>query len=150
MRCPFCESDDIKVLETRESEDNKTRRRRECLRCAKRFTTEEQVINATMFVQKKDGRREEFSREKLLKGVLIATGKRPIPHEKIIHLIEDTEARLRELKISEVPSKRIGQEVIKRLKKLDKIAYIRFASVYKELDVDDLEKELDKLRGKEQ
>ena len=144
MKCPFCFHSDTKVVDKRETENiDVTRRRRECLKCKKRFTTYERVEDLGLIVVKKDGRRESFDIEKLKKGILKACEKRPISYEQVDDLINKVEAELRKLKSKEVPSNVIGEKVISKLKKLDKIAYIRFASVYRSFaDVTDFEKEL--------
>ena len=145
MICPYCSHQETKVLDSRESE-NSVRRRRECEKCNKRFTTYERV-EFDLTVIKKDDRREPFSREKLLKGILKATEKRPIPSEKIEKMIDEIEQDLRNLKSYEIPSTKIGDKVMSKLKNLDKVAYIRFASVYKDFkDIDDLAEELKKMR----
>jgi transcriptional repressor NrdR len=142
VRCPFCQSE-TKVVDTRESEHS-VRRRRECEKCEKRFTTYERP-EITVMVVKKDGRREAYSREKLMKGIMIACGKRPIPMETIDAAVNRIENSLREE--SEVTSREIGEMVMKALKKIDEIAYIRFASVYRQYDdIKTLEKEIKLLR----
>lgn len=147
MLCPFCSYQESKVLETRESEDLKiTRRRRECLKCGKRFTTYERVEASPLVVIKKDGRREEFDPQKLKKGIIKACEKTKVPIEKIETIVEEIERKLRSGKSAEVESKKIGQMVAQRLKKIDKVAYIRFASVFRRfVDLEDFEKELRKL-----
>lgn len=144
MRCPFC-SKDTKVIETRESEEEVTRRRRECLGCKKRFTTyEKPEIN--LMVIKKDGRREPFIREKLKSGIVKACQKRPVSSEQIERAVDEIELELRNQETNEIETKFIGKLVMAKLKKLDKVAYIRFASVYKEFaDLEDFEKELQKM-----
>jgi len=143
--CPYCSNPETKVLDSRESE-NSVRRRRECEKCNKRFTTYEKV-EFDLNVIKKDNRREPFSREKLKSSIIKATGKRPIPSEEIEKIVDEIEQDLRNLKSYEISSKKIGDKVMNRLKLLDKIAYIRFASVYKEFkDIDDLAEELKKMR----
>jgi len=142
--CPYCSHIETKVVDSRESESN-VRRRRECEKCSKRFTTYEKV-EFDLNVIKKDSRREPFSREKLKSSILKSTGKRPVSLEKIEKLIDEVEQDLRSSKSYEIPSKIIGDKVMKKLKSLDKIAYIRFASVYKEFkDIDDLAEELKKM-----
>ncbi|MBN1275548.1 transcriptional repressor NrdR [Candidatus Woesearchaeota archaeon] len=131
MRCPYCRYPETKVLETRETEGN-TRRRRECLRCAKRFTTYEQAEQDELTVIKKDGRREAFDRDKLLNGLRRACEKRPIEQAQLERAVEDIEARLINHKKSAVKSSHIGEMAMRRLKKLDNIAYLRFASVYRD------------------
>ena len=145
MICPYCSYIETKVVDSRESENN-VRRRRECEKCSKRFTTYEKV-EFDLTVLKKDSRREQFSREKLKSSILKSTGKRPVSLEKIEKIIDEIEQELRGSKSHEIPSRIIGDKVMKKLKSLDKIAYIRFASVYKEFkDIDDLAEELKKMR----
>ena len=134
MKCPYCYTEDTKVVDKRETEDNiVTRRRRECLKCQKRFTTYER-IETDLTVIKKDNRREKFSREKLKSGILKATEKRPISSEQIEQLLDNIEATLRSKNSSEIPTNIIGELVMKKLKALDKVSYIRFASVYREFE----------------
>jgi len=148
MICPHCNSVDSKVVDKRETPDLKsTRRRRECLKCNKRFTTYEKVEQADIFVVKKDKRREPFDIEKLKKGIVIACQKRPISHESIEKVLKDIESKIRTKNKTEVTSAEIGELVIKKLKRLDKVAYIRFASVYREFeDIKSFEKELKSLK----
>ncbi len=144
MRCPYCQYEETKVIDSRESEDI-VRRRRECLKCEKRFTTHETIESAPLYIIKKDNSRELFDREKLKRGIIKACEKRPVEMEKIDEAVDKIESKLR--KNNELSSKEIGEEVMKQLKKLDKIAYIRFASVYREFeDVSDFKKELNNLR----
>lgn len=131
MRCPYCRGEDTKVLETREAE-GVTRRRRECLGCEKRFTTYEQVEILNLVIVKKDGRREQFDRQKLLNGMLRACEKRPVSFDALDEIATDIETKLLNHKSHEVKSTHIGEMVMRRLKKLDNIAYIRFASVYRD------------------
>ena len=147
MKCPYCGSRETEVVETRDSEDlSSTRRRRECSKCTKRFTTYERIETVPLTVIKKDGRKEQFEREKLTQGILKACEKTVIGIENIEQIVDEVERELRGLDTIEVESKKIGQMVAGRLKKLDKIAYIRFASVFRRfLDVEDFEKELQKL-----
>ena len=147
MHCPYCGNKESEVVETRESSDLDTiRRRRSCLSCSKRFTTYERIENVQLVVIKKDDRREQFSREKLKIGLLKACEKTIIPTEIIETLVTEIERELRGLDSLEVESKLIGEMVAKRLKKLDKVAYIRFASVFKRfVDVEDFEKEVQRL-----
>ncbi len=150
MICPFCASDATKVVDKREGESGKvTRRRRESTKCARRFTTFERVETLDLLVVKKDGRREIFDRVKLRGGVIKSCEKRPISAESIEKVVDETEASLRKKGINEISSREIGEMVAKRLKSLDKVAYIRFASVYREFaDISDFEKELSKLSKK--
>jgi transcriptional repressor NrdR len=133
MRCPKCTSLDDKVIDSRISrEGNTIRRRRECLECGHRYTTTESFVRDDMVVIKRDGRREEFDREKLIRAIRAACHKRPIELEQITMLVEDVidvvEARFE----SEIPSRAIGEAVMQRLRNVDQVAYVRFASVYKE------------------
>jgi len=149
MRCIFCNNEETKVLDSRESEDF-TRRRRECLNCEKRFTTYERAEAPQIYVIKKDNRREVFDREKLKRGMLKACEKRPIPIEKINEALNKIEAKLRMLDANEINSKELGNEVALMLKQIDKVAYIRFASVYREFeDLGDFKKEIQILTKKE-
>lgn len=147
MKCAYCENIDTEVIETRDSEDlGTTRRRRECSKCTKRFTTYERVESVPIIVIKKDGRKEQFERGKLQMGILKACEKTMVGIEDIERIVDEVEKELRGLDGVEVESKKLGQMVASRLKKLDKIAYIRFASVFRRfLDVEDFEKELQKL-----
>lgn len=148
MKCIFCGHSETKVVDSRESEDI-TRRRRECLKCEKRFTTYERAESLQIYIIKKDKRRELFDREKLKKGILRACEKRAIPIEKIDNIVNKVEAKLRTLDVNEIQSKALGEEVGKQLKQIDKVAYIRFASVYREFaDVEDFKKEIQGLLKK--
>jgi transcriptional repressor NrdR len=144
MKCPYCFHEETKVVDKRETEDvDVTRRRRECLKCEKRFTTYERVEGLDLIIIKKDGRRENFDREKIKKGVIKACEKRPVSYEQIEGFVDRLEADLRKLKSKEIPSKVIGEKIMNGLRKIDKIAYIRFASVYRSFaDVTDFQKEL--------
>ncbi len=148
MQCPYCRYEDTSVLESRVAEDGAAmRRRRECLRCGKRFTTYERVEGVDIKVIKKDGRKEKFDREKLRKGIVKATWKRPVSMEEIEKLVDEIEMLLRKKKSMEVRSWEIGNLVINRLKKLDPLAYLLFASVYRDFrDLDDFEDEIEKLK----
>ena len=150
MKCPYCNYDETQVIDTRETENlEATRRRRECMKCNKRFTTYERVEEADIVVVKKDGKRERFERQKLMNGILKACEKRDIPLEKIEKLVDEVESDLRKRDSVEVDSKVIGEIAMKKLKTLDKVAYIRFASVYREFeDLDRFEEELEKLQKK--
>ena len=145
MNCPYCGYIDSKVIDSRDVNDG-IRRRRQCLRCDSRFTTYERFERASLFVIKKDGRREEFDREKLLAGVRKACDKRPLAGDAVSKLVDDIEAELYQTGKSEVASSVIGDMVMGRLKNLDHIAYIRFASVYREFaDITTLKEEVDSL-----
>jgi len=150
MKCPFCGSGENRVVDKRETPDLKaTRRRRECLSCEKRFTTYERVEVGDLVVIKKDGKREMFDRSKLKTGIMRACEKRPVTQEEIEKLIDEVENEMRNGASNEVKSSVIGNLVIRKLKKLDKIAYIRFASVYREFaDIESFQKELKKLLKK--
>ncbi|MBS3101189.1 transcriptional regulator NrdR [Candidatus Woesearchaeota archaeon] len=150
MKCPYCNYEETQVIDTRETENlEATRRRRECLKCNKRFTTYERVEEADIVVVKKDGKRERFERKKLMGGILKACEKRNIPLEKIEKLVDDVESDLRKRDSVEVESKVIGEIAMKKLKALDKVAYIRFASVYREFeDLERFGEELEKLTKK--
>jgi len=144
MNCPHCLHEESRVTNKRES-PNGIRRRRECLKCKKRFTTYEKIEKEDFFVVKKDGRREKFSREKLEHGIEKAFEKRPVPKEKIDKMINEIEEQLGR-KGKEVKSSAIGELVMKKIKKLDHIAYIRFASVYRDFkDIKEFKEELKEL-----
>jgi len=145
MECPYCGYHDSKVIDSRDVNDG-VRRRRQCLSCSARFTTYERLQPASLFVIKKDERREEFNRNKLLTGLRKACEKRPLPTGTVDKLADDIEAELYRLGRSEVPSKVIGDMVMGGLKNLDDIAYIRFASVYRDFtDITALKQEVDTL-----
>lgn len=150
MICPFCAHEVTKVLDKREGTDGKTtRRRRECQKCTRRFTTFERVETLDLLIVKKDGKREIFDRSKLRSGIVRACEKRPISAEAIEKVVDEIEADLRKSGQSEISSKEVGEIVTKKLKKLDQIAYIRFASVYRQFaDISDFEKELANLSKK--
>lgn len=147
MRCPYCIGSDTEVVETRVAEDgNNVRRRRICTSCHKRFTTYERIENVTLVIKKKDGKREQFSRDKLKNGLIKACEKTTISVEQIEKIVEDTEKDLRNGDSVEIESIQVGQFVAERLKSIDKVAYIRFSSVFKRfVDVEDFEKELKRL-----
>lgn len=150
MICPFCAHEVTRVVDKREGAGGKvTRRRRECTKCSRRFTTFERTETLDLLVVKKDGRREPFDRVKLRTGIIKACEKRPVSAEQIEKIIDEIEAELRKALISEVSSKKIGEMVTKKLKKTDQVAYIRFASVYRQFtDIGDFERELAKLSRK--
>ncbi|OGD85911.1 transcriptional regulator NrdR [Candidatus Curtissbacteria bacterium RIFCSPHIGHO2_01_FULL_41_13] len=150
MICPFCAHKVTKVVDKREGSGGKTtRRRRACLKCGRRFTTFERVEALDLLVVKKDSKREIFDRGKLRSGIIKSCEKRPISAEDIEKIVDEVEANLRKSGASEISSKEIGELVIKKLKKVDKIAYIRFASVYRQFaDISDFENELSKLSSK--
>lgn len=147
MLCPYCLNEESKVIDKRNAEGT-IRRRRECLKCTKRFNTREAVERSELRVIKKDGRREEFDREKIKKGILKACEKRPVSDGVIEKMIGKVEERVRR-KGDEIKTSFIGELVVKELKKVDKVAYIRFASVYKDFaDIDDFRKEIKGLISK--
>ncbi len=145
MKCPYCEHADSRVIDSRESSDG-IRRRRQCVACGQRFTTYER-LQPQVFVVKKDQRREEFSKEKLLSGLRKACEKRPLPAATVEAVADEIENGLLGMGKAEIPSSVIGDMVMERLRELDKIAYIRFASVYRDFaDLDELKSELETLR----
>jgi len=145
VNCPYCGHYDSKVIDSRDVNDG-IRRRRQCLKCNSRFTTYERLQPASLFVIKKDQRREEFRREKLLTGIRKACEKRPLPSGTADKLVDDIEAELYQLGKTEMPSAVIGDMVMANLKNLDHIAYLRFASVYREFaDITTLKEEIDSL-----
>ncbi|KKQ98205.1 MAG: Transcriptional repressor NrdR [Candidatus Woesebacteria bacterium GW2011_GWB1_39_12] len=138
MKCPFCANAETDVLESRVVEDGSIiRRRRKCSKCGKRFTTYEKVKGNALWVMKKDGRREAFEREKVKRGILRAVEKRPISMDLVDDIVERVEREMLRKEKEEVGSKAIGRAVLKRLKRVDKVAWLRFASVY--LEFEDLE-----------
>ena len=147
MRCPRCTSIDDKVIDSRISKEGSTiRRRRECLECGHRFTTTEMLVREGLVVIKRDGRREEFDREKLVRAVRAACHKRPVDVEQMTMLIEDVIDVVEAQFDSEIPSQAIGDAVMQRLRKIDQVAYVRFASVYKEFrDVSEFMHEISNL-----
>ncbi|OGH16838.1 MAG: transcriptional regulator NrdR [Candidatus Levybacteria bacterium RIFCSPHIGHO2_02_FULL_37_10] len=147
MKCPYCGSGETEVVETRASEDVDTiRRRRECLGCKKRFTTYERIENINLVVIKKDGKREQFDRDKLKNGIIRSCEKTKVSMEQIEKIVTEVERELRSADSVEVESKKIGQMVAMKLKKIDKVAYIRFSSVFKRfVDVEDFQEEVKRL-----
>ena len=150
MRCPYCAKEDSKVIDTRES-DETIRRRRECLRCNRRFTTYERVAQASLMVIKQDSRREAFDRQKLMSGVVRACAKCPVSMESIERIVDDIEMQLHALGRSEVDSQKVGQMVMERLRALDDVADVRFASVYRRFaDLESLQQEIQRLRERKE
>ncbi len=147
MICLFCQNKDTEVIETRVSDEgNVVRRRRVCPKCEKRFTTYERVEELPILVIKRDGRRERFDVEKLRRGILRATGKTTVSAQQIEEIISRVEGEIKSADQTEIESKAIGNLVAKQLKKMDKVAYIRFASVFRRfMDLDEFKKELKKL-----
>ncbi|MCQ9207923.1 MAG: transcriptional regulator NrdR [Omnitrophica bacterium] len=152
MKCPYCGNLEDKVVDSRSSaEGNSIRRRRECLKCERRFTTYERIEETPLMVVKKDGRREVFERKKILSGLVKACEKRPVSMENLEQLVDKIEFMLQKTYEKEVQSKEIGELVIKLLQQLDEVAYVRFASVYRQFkDVAQFMKELKGLLPKEE
>ena len=145
MKCPFCGHLEDKVVDSREAKIGDTiRRRRECAGCGRRFTTYERIDEIPYMVVKKDGRREKFDRQKLLTGLLKACEKRPVPMGKLEEIVNEAESVVAESTDRERPTPEVGELVMNRLKKLDKVAYVRFASVY--LDFKDVREFMDELK----
>ena len=146
MNCPYCNHIETKVTDSRDTGNLSIRRRRECLKCNRRFTTYEHIEMTPIYVIKKDGRREKFERAKIKKGLLKALEKRPIEHEKIEEMIDNIEEKIRRYGKEEIESNIIGEYVMDVLKETDHVAYIRFASVYRSFtDVTSFEKEVKEL-----
>ena len=150
MKCPFCGHEEDKVVDSRASSEGLSiRRRRECLACRKRFTTYEHVEEQRLMVIKKDGRREPFDRHKLLSGLVKACEKRPISMDQLEQLVDEVEQDVSQQLEREVSSREIGERVIKRLHAMDPVAYVRFASVYREFkDAEQFMRELKELMAK--
>lgn len=135
MKCPFCSTDDDQVLDSRPVQDGTAiRRRRECGGCGRRFTTYESIERASLTVVKRDGRREPYDRQKMLAGILIALRKRPVSREQVEKMVDGIEASLAEQHRLEISSRELGGLVLARLRALDPVAYVRFASVYRQFD----------------
>lgn len=151
MRCPFCENLDTRVIDSRPTEEGHAiRRRRECDNCNKRFTTYEKVEETIFMVIKKDGSREAFDRNKVMNGIIKACEKRPVPIADIEKIVDEIERGLNNMMEKEVESKLIGEVIMEHLKDLDEVAYVRFASVYRQFkDVNTFVAEIEKLLGKE-
>ena len=150
MKCPFCASTESRVIDTRSAEGG-IRRRRECEDCGRRFTTYERVAPLRLMVIKQDGRREPFAREKILAGIQTACAKRPIETEAIEELVSGIESELYHRGSREVTSREIGEMVMRNLRRLDEVAYIRFATIYRQFaDVEDLADEIEALQERRQ
>jgi transcriptional repressor NrdR len=148
LNCPFCGYNDSRVIDSRDVNDG-IRRRRQCLQCDLRFTTYERLERSSLFVIKKDGRREEFDRQKLLAGIRKACDKRPLAGGTVEKIVDEIEIEIYQMGKAEVSSSAIGDQVMAKLKKTDHIAYIRFASVYREFeDITMLKEEVDNLAGR--
>ena len=149
MKCPFCNHNDSRVIDSRSAEDGTTiRRRRECVSCGRRFTTYEVVEKLPLMVIKQDGRREVFKRDKILNGVIRSCDKRDISMERIVGLVNEIERDIRNTMEQEISSAKIGELVMNRLKEFDEVAYIRFASVYRKFtDIGSFMQELNELQA---
>jgi len=146
MRCPYCNHSESKVIDSRETTDG-IRRRRECIQCGLRYTTYERIQTTALMVAKRDGRREEFNRDKLTASILKACVKRPLPTGTIEKLVDDIEAELQKLGRAEILSSHVGAMVMERLRGLDRVAYIRFASVYRDFaDIESFKEEVEALQ----
>lgn len=151
MHCPYCKSDQTKVVDKRDnSESGNIRRRRECLECRKRFTTYERIENINLMVEKRSGRLQEFDREKLTGAILKAVKKRPISNEQIEDIVSEIETRLLNRKTTQIRSTDIGKMVLTRLKKLDPIGYLLFASVYRDFNtIEQFKAEIGEIEGED-
>lgn len=150
MKCPYCDYSGTKVLDSRPANENKSiRRRRECERCQKRFTTFEMIEATPLMVIKKDGSREEFSRDKILRGLIRACEKRPVSIERLEKMVSEVEQEIRNTAHAEVDSREIGEAIMELLHPVDEVAYVRFASVYRQFkDINMFMKELNSLLNK--
>ncbi len=149
MKCPFCECSDTRVIDSRHTEEGHAiRRRRECEKCGKRFTTYEKVEEVILVVIKKNGSRESFDRNKIMNGIIKACEKRPVPLSAIEKVVDDIERGINNMMEKEIQSSFIGELIMDKLKKLDEVAYVRFASVYRQFtDVDTFVAEVKSLKG---
>jgi transcriptional repressor NrdR len=146
VKCPFCSHLDDKVIDSREARTGELiRRRRECLKCSRRFTTYERIDEIPYMVIKKDGRRERFDRQKILQGLLKSCEKRPVPTAKLESMVDEVERAVQEAKERELTTQELGELLMVRLKKLDKVAYVRFASVY--MDFKDIKEFMNELNS---
>ncbi|MEI3367929.1 MAG: transcriptional regulator NrdR [Clostridium sp.] len=133
MKCPFCFNDESKVVDSKSTDDNTTiRRRRECTKCNKRYTTYEKIEDIPILVVKRDLTRENFNKEKIVNGLIIACQKRPVSRKQIEEIAEEIEKKISNNMLTEIESEKIGEMVMKRLKEIDEISYVRFASVYRQ------------------
>ena len=151
MKCPYCSDENTRVIDSRSAEDGDSiRRRRQCDKCGKRFTTYEKIETIPVFVIKKDNSREPYDRAKIEKGIMLSCRKRPVKIEKITQMIDDIENTILNQDTKEVPSSFIGELIMEHLRNLDQVAYVRFASVYREFqDVDTFMKELQNILTKD-
>jgi len=149
MRCPYCENPDTKVIDSRPTEEGHAiRRRRGCEKCGKRFTTYEKIEETIIMIIKKDGRREVFDRSKVMSGIVKACEKRPVPVAEMERVVNEIERALNNTMEKEIESNFVGELVMEKLKELDEVAYVRFASVYRQFtDVNTFVKEIEKLLG---
>ena len=147
MKCPFCEYEESKVIDSRPTDEGEAiRRRRECLKCGKRFTTYEKIENIPLMVVKKDGSRQMFDRVKLLNGIMRACEKRPVPTSDMEHIVNEIESAIQNMLEREISSQKIGEMVMERLQRIDEVAYVRFASVYRQFkDINTFVEEVNKL-----
>jgi transcriptional repressor NrdR len=146
MKCPYCGNEKTRVIDTSHDTRGGIRRRRVCLNCDQRFSTYERAVMATPMLVKRDGTREEFSRDKLMRGIRVACAKRPVAAADIEHMVGEIEAELQQMGKAEVPSRLVGDRVIRQLKKMDEVAYIRYAIVYLRLDdLESIRSEIDEL-----
>jgi len=146
MQCPYCTNQNTKVTDSRDTGIYSIRRRRECLECNRRFTTYEHVELSPVYIIKKNGKREQFDKEKIKKGIIKALEKRPVSNEQIENMLDNIQEHIKKSGKEEIQSKEIGEYVMKELKKIDQVAYIRFASVYRSFaDITLFEKEVKKL-----
>ena len=152
MKCPYCENPDTKVIDSRPTEEGHAiRRRRGCDKCGRRFTTYEKVEESIIMVVKKDNRREVFDRNKVLNGIVKACEKRPVSMEQMYAMVDEIERDINNRMLKEVDSNYIGELIMEQLKKVDEVAYVRFASVYRQFtDVNTFVKEIEKLIGKKE
>ncbi|CAC9924613.1 Transcriptional repressor NrdR [Aedoeadaptatus nemausensis] len=152
MRCPYCHHLDSKVVDSRPTEEGASiRRRRECIACGRRFTTYEQIEVTPMTVKKKSGGIDVFDRNKILKGLIKSCEKRPVTLESMEALVDDIEATLQSKMVKQITSEEIGEMILERLKDLDEVAYVRFASVYRRFqDIDSFLKELEELKARDE
>ncbi len=147
MKCPYCEFEESKVIDSRPTDEGEAiRRRRECLKCGKRFTTYEKIENIPLMVIKKDGSRQMFDRMKLLNGIMRACEKRPVPTSDMEHIVNEIETATQNYLEREISSEKIGEMVMEHLQKIDEVAYVRFASVYRQFkDINTFVEEVNKL-----
>jgi transcriptional repressor NrdR len=148
MRCPFCAAEEDKVIDSRASKDGREiRRRRECLACQRRFTTYERIEESMPLVIKRDGRREPFDRNKIERGLQHAVAKRPVAHDAVLRLADQVEREISELGVAEIDSRAIGERVLPKLHELDQVAFVRFASIYRDFrDVEEFAREIAAMR----